>query len=410
MRIGYLMQQGVDLGAPVPDGPANHVHEVISHLQGLGHEVTLLARSNGHYSLMTLEGEGGFRTTRQLSASNRSFVERAIRRLQDELHLPYLNLFDSLQFASICQQELAGCDVLLERVSWTGFGGTIAARRMGRPLILEYNGDPLHDLEAKGIAPRGVQKWLTIALTRRSLRRARYIVASGSGWQRQLIERWRVDPAKTRLVENGTALLGFLPRQELACFNVDSNQRGYTKIVYLGGFQPWQGVEKLLQAVNHAKAVVGHLEVELLGDGPEMNTCRQLANELGLESVCSFRGRMSSREYGPLLAAADVGVAPYCGWSEYSGLKIMDYKAAGLATIASGEGGQPATIHNEQTGLIVPPCDVQALSAAIVRLASDPKLRHRMGRQARLEAERLHGWDSTAKALEEILSQAMVDD
>jgi glycosyltransferase involved in cell wall biosynthesis len=107
------------------------------------------------------------------------------------------------------------------------------------------------------------------------------------------------------------------------------------------------------------------------------------------------------------LAQADIGVAPYCGWMEYSGLKLFDYKAAGLAIIASGQNGQPATIKHGTTGLIVPPCDEGSLCEAICQLAEDEELRLKMGKAARVEAEQIHGWDHTTALLEGEFNQIL---
>jgi glycosyltransferase involved in cell wall biosynthesis len=86
-------------------------------------------------------------------------------------------------------------------------------------------------------------------------------------------------------------------------------------------------------------------------------------------------------------------------------LKIFDYKAAGLACIASGKDGQPATLRHGETGWIVPPCDEAALAEAIIKLACDVGLRRRLGQAARLDAEKFHTWTKTAESLEKIFNQ-----
>jgi glycosyltransferase involved in cell wall biosynthesis len=92
---------------------------------------------------------------------------------------------------------------------------------------------------------------------------------------------------------------------------------------------------------------------------------------------------------------------------EYSGLKLFDYKSAGLAIIASGQNEQPTAISHGKTGIIVPPCDGNALRDAICRLASDPELRQNLGRAARIEAENLHGWDHTTALLDQTLNHVV---
>jgi glycosyltransferase involved in cell wall biosynthesis len=120
-------------------------------------------------------------------------------------------------------------------------------------------------------------------------------------------------------------------------------------------------------------------------------------------------GHLGLPQYAPLLAGADIGVSPYCGWPEFSGLKVLDYKAAGLPTIASGINGHPPTLKTGETGLIVPPCSVEALCDAIVRLCADSPQRRRMGQAARLEAEAMHGWDQTADRLVRIFRAVLTE-
>jgi glycosyltransferase involved in cell wall biosynthesis len=60
-----------------------------------------------------------------------------------------------------------------------------------------------------------------------------------------------------------------------------------------------------------------------------------------------------------------------------------------------------------KTGLIVPPGDVAALSNAIVQLCADASLRKRMGQDARLEAEALHGWEQTVQRLEQVFGNVL---
>ncbi|MEW6404809.1 MAG: glycosyltransferase, partial [Chloroflexota bacterium] len=89
-------------------------------------------------------------------------------------------------------------------------------------------------------------------------------------------------------------------------------------------------------------------------------------------------------------------------WVEFSGLKLLDYKAAGLAIIASGKEKQPEVINHGRTGWIVPPCDEGALSDAIIHFSKNPQLIREMGQRARLEAEQLHRWKNTVDDLEDL--------
>jgi hypothetical protein len=123
------------------------------------------------------------------------------------LQLPYAALFESLRFALACCQELAGYDLFYERMGWVGYGGGLAARWLKTPLILELNGDHLSEMEMQGMAPRGLQRWPSKMLMKQQVALASHTVATGEGWRRQYIERWRANPERVTVIENGSELV-----------------------------------------------------------------------------------------------------------------------------------------------------------------------------------------------------------
>jgi glycosyltransferase involved in cell wall biosynthesis len=82
-----------------------------------------------------------------------------------------------------------------------------------------------------------------------------------------------------------------------------------------------------------------------------------------------------------LLAAADICIQP--SRSEGLGIALMEAASAGKAIVAARVGGIPEVIVDGATGVLIPPEDVSALSAAIEKLARDPSLALRLGREAR---------------------------
>jgi glycosyltransferase involved in cell wall biosynthesis len=404
MKIGYVMQQGAEIRVPPFDGPAVHVREIVRELIGFGHQVRVLVQlGRDIWRTDDLEHFTPVRVPRMDEGALRQ-VESVVRRVQHDLKLPYAAWFESRRFAQACVQELEGFDLIYERSSWVSYGGALAAHRLDIPLVLENNGDHLADLEAKGIAPQGAQRRISTTLMGRVVGQAAHVVVTGDGWRDAFIRRWGKPTEQVTLVENGTALVRMLPRDALRSFQpapVPASAEP-VRLVYLGGFQPWQGVEILLRALAEAPAAATGARLTCIGSGARLAEMQQLAADLNLAGRVAFTSALPDTGYAPLLAGADIGVAPYCGWPEYSGLKLFDYKAAGLAVVASGEGGRPRTLAHGETAWITPPCDGAALGAAIAMLADDPALRRRLGQAARLEAEQKHGWDATARQLEAI--------
>lgn len=403
MKIGYLMQAGVpDMFRQPPSGPALHVKHVIKELQALGHSVQLLAKMGEQIWKSTdLENYQPV-TIRWIDKGPLRLFESAVRRVQYELKLPYAAAFEAAHFAAACRQELATCDLFYERMGWMGYGGVLASRSLNLPWVLEVNGDHLTEFESLGIAPKGLQRRLSISLMRWAAQRAAHVVAAGEGWRQSFIGRWQVDPRRVTVVENGSELVTLLSRNQLRAFaNTPTDD---ITIVYIGAFETWHGLTILLNALARVLAQGTTVKLVLIGQGRELETIKTQINQLALTPYVTLTGYLPASQLAEHLSNADIGVSPYCGRVEYSGLKLLDYKAAGLATIASGQNGQPAVLQHGQTGWIVPPCDETALSEAIRHLATNAALRQQIGRAARIEAETQHSWRCTAQQLEQLFT------
>ena len=407
MKIGYLLQAGApNMHAQPLSGPAAHVWHVCHELQCLGHQVRLLGAAGGRIwcsdDLQTFQP-----VVTPMDRGGRRLFERVVRRTQRTLHLPYLHWFDSQHFAAACRQELAECDLLYERMGWMGYGGAIASRRSGQPLILEVNGDHLSEYEMLGAAPHGVQRAASLRLMRWATQQAAWVVATGEGWRRRFLERWPVDAQHVTVVENGSEVVDLLARDELANFQPLPGAPAAVRLVYLGAFEPWHGLPVLLEALAQVVSRQTAVHLDIIGDGSTRPQIEDLAANLALSPYVTFHGFLRMAAAAQILGRAEIGVSPYCGRVEYSGLKLLDYKAAGLATIASGADGEPAVLRHGQTGWIVPPCDVDQLAAAIVTLCADADLRRRIGQAARAEAETDHSWRHTVEQLEAIFEQVV---
>jgi glycosyltransferase involved in cell wall biosynthesis len=98
------------------------------------------------------------------------------------------------------------------------------------------------------------------------------------------------------------------------------------------------------------------------------------------------------------LAACDVGVLP--GSNEYGQpMKLLEYAAAGLATVAPDLPPVRQLVVDGRTGLLFPPGDVDGLAGAIGRLLNDEALRHRLGTAARRRVAGNGDWRERGREL-----------
>ena len=106
------------------------------------------------------------------------------------------------------------------------------------------------------------------AITRKVLRGAVHVVATGQGWRKNCVGTWGVRQERVSVVENGTDLLDLLERDHLHSFEKIDDAPKRTGIVYLGGFYSWHGIDKLLAAAAQLVKRGTEITVTLIGSGP----------------------------------------------------------------------------------------------------------------------------------------------
>jgi glycosyltransferase involved in cell wall biosynthesis len=123
--------------------------------------------------------------------------------------------------------------------------------------------------------------------------------------------------------------------------------------------------------------------LEVAGDGPCREDLHRLAGELGLAGRVRFLGQV--RDVAALLARA--GLFVLSSLSEGVSLTLLEAMAGGLPVVATRVGGNPEVVADD-TGLLVPPADPDALAAALLHLWQDSGERRRLGAAGRTRVER----------------------
>ena len=136
-----------------------------------------------------------------------------------------------------------------------------------------------------------------------------------------------------------------------------------------------KGLEYLIRAVAALQNEFPALRVEIAGSGPEKERLEKEVNLAGLAERIKFLGWID--EISTVLPRWDVFVMP--SLEEGFPIAALDAMAAGLPVIATAVGGVPELIEDGKTGWLVPPRDVEALTARLQILLRDSELRATMG-------------------------------
>jgi glycosyltransferase involved in cell wall biosynthesis len=120
---------------------------------------------------------------------------------------------------------------------------------------------------------------------------------------------------------------------------------------------------------------------------------RRLA-EPQLSARVVAHGPLPRERVAALYAGADVFVLPAV--RETYGTVWGEAMAFGLPVVGWRAGNLPYLADDGREGRLVPPGDVEALAAALKRLATDPPLRARLGEAARRRAQARPTWEQSA--------------
>jgi glycosyltransferase involved in cell wall biosynthesis len=193
------------------------------------------------------------------------------------------------------------------------------------------------------------------------------IVANSEALRRRLVAEG-IKPVE--VVHNGVPVRQ--PRERLANSPV---------ALFVGRLVPEKGVDVLVRAFRHVMLRRPEARLVIVGEGPEAPALRSLVAELRLGERVQMIGRLSRAEVERRFEDSWVQVVP--SLSESFGIVAAEAGMRGTAVVASDVGGLPEIVQHEQSGLLVPPGDAEALAAALVRVLSEPALADRLGTAGR---------------------------
>jgi glycosyltransferase involved in cell wall biosynthesis len=203
----------------------------------------------------------------------------------------------------------------------------------------------------------------------------------------ELLAAHGVKRSKLHYVPNGVDLSQWPQRAEPAAGGVPT-------ILCVARFVERKRQPDLLRALLLLDERGFQCRVEFAGDGPTLESARQLASELGVEGRVSFLGPLSPAE----LAASLESAAALCLPSLWEGTPgaVLEAMARGVPVVGTDVNGTRDLIQDGITGLLVPPRTPEALADALGEVLADPAAAAKRARAARELVEREHSIDAMA--------------
>jgi len=358
------------------DGQAVHIRALIAAFRGLGHEVR-------EVSLVRRAAEGA--NGKPSSPGRLGWVSGLPRFARELAELGYGLAARAPLLRAAREFEPA---FLYERYAFGNSAGVRAAHTLGRPLVLEVNSPMVLELErTRGLSfPR-----LARAVETRIFRAAD-VVCAVTGVLADMLGELGVARERLLITPNGVDLERYAypdpaaaRREARAALGLGAEAEGELVLGFVGFYRDWHRLDVVLSALRAPE--LARARLVLVGEGPAHAALERTAEELGLRARLVFAGPRPHAEVPRLLPAFDVALVPAIN-PYASPLKLFEYMAAGLAVIAPDQPNLREVLAQGENALLVPSGDVDAMGAALVRLAGDRGLRARLGGAARAEVLR----------------------
>jgi len=235
-----------------------------------------------------------------------------------------------------CVKQKYNIDLL--HAFWTIPCGFISSLCCGEiPLVMTLEGS---DMKVFG------RQWISKYFIKRAQNKSRKIIALSNDLKHEAIKLGTQED-KIYVIPDGVDTNKFKPMDKSVLRAELHLPKGFL-ILFVGSLFKLKRVDRLIQiSANLSKDFNFH--VLIVGDGPERQKLKRLAESLGLKNIL-FKGSVPHKDMPFYMAASDVLVLP----SETEGLPgcVQEAMACGIPIVASNVGGLPDLITNGATGYL----------------------------------------------------------
>jgi alpha-maltose-1-phosphate synthase len=326
----------------------------------------------------------------------------------------FAGALDAFHRSLAMAKDTIDADVVHCHTWYTDMGGLLASRLWDVPYVLSIHS--LEPLRPWKVEQLGNGYHLSTWMERTAMEHADAIVAVSQQTREDVLRLFDVQPARVHVIHNGIDPAEYRPTGATDALVRHGIDPATPYVLFVGRITRQKGIIHLVDAIPE---IDPDLQIVLCAGAPD-------TPEIGREMAARVAA-ISARRHGviwirEMLPRSEViqlyeHAAVFCCPSVYEPFGIINLEAMACETavVASRVGGIPEVVVPEETGLLVDltlspgtfePADAaafsSALAAAINRLARDPELRTKMGRQGRQRVLEHFSWDAIAETTVEL--------
>jgi PEP-CTERM/exosortase A-associated glycosyltransferase len=258
----------------------------------------------------------------------------------------------------------------------------LAALGLGLPFVYELRSSWEDAAVSNGTTTEGslryrASRWLETQV----LLKADAVTTICEGLRNDVIARG-VAPGRVTIIPNSVDAESFANRTRS---DVDMRARyglqGQCVVGFVGSFFAWEGLVLLVESLPLLLRERPDMRLLLVGAGADEPAVRSAAARLGVQEHVIFTGQIPHQDVGALYDAIDVLAYPRLPMrltDMVTPLKPLEAMAMGKVFVASDVGGHRELVQDGVTGVLFRAGDPRALADAVLKVASDERLRARL--------------------------------
>ena len=168
---------------------------------------------------------------------------------------------------------------------------------------------------------------------------------------------------------------------------------------------PHKGQDAGIRALALLSPEFPELHYALVGEGHDESRLRSIARDLGVSDRVIFAGALDDADLPEAYATCTLYVGPSRVDNEINvegfGISFLEASASGVPVVAGDSGGVRSAVRDGETGMVVPPENIEAVASAVATLLRDADRRKKFSEAGRRAVETHFNWDRVARETRE---------
>ena len=257
--------------------------------------------------------------------------------------------------------------------------------KLGIPVIVKID-DAVYE---KSTGLKSIQRKVEKILSAKTLNKSSKILVANNETKEIVNEFYDVSPEKIEIMPNGI---------DTKIFHTSVVKKS-KMILFSGVMYNHRGIDVLLNAAPTVIKKIPEVKFVLLGDGPELDNLKKIAENLKIEKNIEFKGWIKRDEVMNYLADASIAIGPLRSTTVTKNalpIKVLEYMASSLPILSQKNTLANDVLVDDENGYSV--TDPEDLATKIIHILENNEKRIKMGIKS-YEMSLKFDWENVAKKI-----------